>query len=182
MKKLIMVFAAIVMMAGFTTTVKAQVTLTGNTAGAELVVALTITNTTPMHFGVIAIPATGGSVAMATNSSRVPTGTGISIVASGTPAAAALFTLGGTAGDTYSFTLPADITVSTEGGGLNKEMTIDAFRVKVDNADEVAYASIGTCTLTSGASSVLVSGTLTIAASQALGVYAGTYTVIVDYL
>jgi hypothetical protein len=182
MKKPLIIFAAIVMMAGYGGKLMAQVTLTGNTAGAELVVALTITNTTPLHFGVIAIPATAGSVTLSTAGLRTPSGTGVSIVASGTPKTVAKFDLTGTSGDTYSFTLPASILVTTDGGGSTKEMTIDNLVVKVDGASEVAYGSIGTCTLTGGASTVLVGGKLNIGASQTLGVYAGTYTVIVDYL
>ena len=42
MRKLITVFVSIFMIAGFATKVDAQVTLTGNTAGAELVTALYI--------------------------------------------------------------------------------------------------------------------------------------------
>jgi hypothetical protein len=182
MKKFLMLFAAIMIVVGVTNRGLAQVTLTGNTAGAELVVALTITNTTPLQFGVIAIPATAGSVTLNTAGLRTPSGTGVSIVASGTPKTVAKFDLTGTSGDTYSFTLPSDITVSTGGGGANKVMTIDNFVVKVDGASEVAYGSIGACTLTSGASSILVGGKLNINASQTLGVYTGTYTVIVDYL
>jgi len=178
MKKTLLVFAAIVMMTSFTTKIVAQVTLTGNTAGAELVTALTITNSTPLHFGVIAIPATAGSVTLSTAGLR--TATGCTIVASGTQKTVAKFDLTGTAGATYSFTLPASITVTKVSS--TETMTINTFVVKVDGASEVAYGSIGTCTLTSGASSVLVGGKLNIGASQALGVYAGTYTVIVDYL
>ncbi|MCX6227276.1 MAG: DUF4402 domain-containing protein [Bacteroidia bacterium] len=182
MKTLIKLFLAVIMMAGLATNTMAQVTLTGNTAGAELVVALTITNTTPLNFGVIAIPATAGAVTLSTAGLRTPSGTGVSIVASGTLKTVAKFDLTGTAADTYSFTLPSSITVATAGGGANKEMTIDNFVVKVDGASEVVYGSIGTCTLTSGASTVLVGGKLNINAAQTLGVYAGTYTVIVDYL
>lgn len=178
MKKSIRLFAAIVMIAGLTTTAMAQVTLTGNTAGAELVTALTLTNTTPLHFGVIAIPSTAGSVTMSTAGLRTPTG--CTIVTTGTQKTVAKFDLTGTAGATYSFTLPASITVTKVSS--TETMTIDNLVVKVDGASEVAYGSIGTCTLTSGASSVLVGGKLNIGASQALGVYAGTYTVIVDYI
>ena len=178
MKKILIIFSIICMMAVFTTKVMAQVTLTGNTAGATLVTALTITNTTPLNFGVIAIPATAGSVTLSTAGLRTPTG--CTIVASGTQKTVAKFDLTGTAGATYSFTLPSSITVTKVSS--TETMTIDNFVVNVDAAGEVAYGSIGTCTLTSGASSVLVGGKLNIGASQVLGVYAGTYTVIVDYL
>lgn len=181
MKKLVLLIAAVVMMAGFSSTMMAQVTLTGNTAGAELVTALTITNTTPMNFGVIAIPATAGTVAMNTAGLRTPSG--CTIVATGTPKTVALFTVGGTANDNYTLTLPTSILVQTDGGGTTKDMTIDNIVVKVDAAGEAAYTvPINTPTLSAGgASTFLVGGTLNIQASQVLGVYAGTYTVVIDY-
>ncbi len=178
MKKILIIFSVICMMAVFTTKVMAQVTLTGNTAGAELVTALTITNTTPLHFGVLAISASAGSVTLSTAGVRTPTG--CTIVASGTQKTVAKFDLTGTSGATYSFTLPASITVTKVSS--TETMTIDNFVVKVDGAAQVVYGSIGTCTLTAGASSILVGGKLNIGATQALGVYAGTYTVVVDYL
>ena len=184
MKKILFIFAVICMMAGFTAKVVAQVTLTGNTAGAELVTALTITNTTPLNFGVIAIPATAGTVAMNTAGLRTPTG--CTIVLTGTPKTVALFTVGGTASDNYTLTLPTSINVITAGGGgsgLIKEMIIDNIVVKVDAADEAAYSvPINTPALSAGgASTFLVAGTINIKALQTLGVYAGTYTVVVDY-
>jgi len=180
MKIAIRLSLAVLMMAGLASTAKAQVTLTGNNAGAELVTALTITNTTPLNFGVIAISATAGAVTLSTAGVRTPTGVGVSTVASGTPRTVALFTMGGTSGDTYSFTLPASITVTKVTG--TETMIIDNLVVKVDAASEVPYASIGICTLTGGASVILVGGKLNINASQELGVYAGTYDVTVDYL
>ena len=158
----------------------AQVTLTGNTAGATLVSALTITNTTPLNFGVIAIPATAGSVTMSTAGVRTPTG--CTIVATGTPKTVALFTVGGTASDNYTLTLPTSITVTETGAGV-ATMTIDNIVVKVDAAAEASYTvPINTPTLSAGgASSFLMAGKLNIAASQLIGVYAGTYTVVVDY-
>jgi len=182
MRKLVLLLVAIIALTGLTTEVIAQVTLTGNAAGAELVTALTITNTTAMHFGVIAIPTAGGSVKMGTNGTRTPTGAGLSIVQSGTVKTVAKFDLTGTVGDTYSFTLPSSISVTTDGGGATKSMTIDNFVVKVDAAAETPYGSIGTCTLTGGASSILVGGTLNIGSSQVLGIYSGLYQVVVDYL
>ncbi len=180
MRKFLILLTAIMIMAGITNRGLGQdkVTLNGNTAGAELVVALTIVNTTPMHFGVIAIPNTAGSVLLNTANSRTPTG--VTTVASGTAARAAKFDLTGTTGDTYSFALPASITVTRTSG--TETMTIDNLVVKVDGASEVAAGSIGTCTLTGGTSTVYVGGKLNIGASQVLGTYTGTYTVVVDYL
>jgi len=182
MKNLFKVFAAIVVISLFSTIVKAQVTLTGNHAGAELVKVLTIVNTTPLHFGVIGITSgTAGSVLMSTAGLRTTGAATTTIINSGTQKTVALFNLTGTATDTYSISLPATIAVSTGEGGGNFATTISALMVKVDDATETIAAG-ATGTLSSlGASSFLLSGTLNIAAAQAIGVYTGTYDVTVDY-
>ena len=181
MKKILIIFSVLCMMAVFTTKVMAQVTLTGNNAGATLVSALTITNTTPLNFGRIAIPAIAGSVTMSTAGLRTPTG--CTIVTTGTPSTVALFTVGGTADAFYTLTLPTSITVSTTGTGVNT-MIIDNIMVNVNSTGEAAYTvPISTPKLSSGGvSTFLMAGKLNFADSQLLGVYAGTYTVIVDYL
>lgn len=178
MKSKLKILFAIVILALFSLTLSAQVTLTGNTAGAELVTALTITNTTPLNFGVVSIPATAGSVILSTSGLR--TATGCTLVISGTQQTAAKFDLAGTTLDNYSFTLPSTITVTKVSG--SETMIIDNLTVNVDAVGEVPYASIGICTLTGGVSQILVGGKLRFGASQVLGIYAGTYTVSVDYL
>ena len=55
MKNLLGIFAAIVIMASFTFSVSAQTsaTIAATTAGAKLIVPMTITQDAPLHFGVI---------------------------------------------------------------------------------------------------------------------------------
>jgi len=181
MKKTILVFAAIVMIVGFTTKTMAQVTLTGNTAGATLVKVLTITNVTPLNFGVIGITSgTAGTVVMGTDGTRTPGASTTTIVNTGTQKTVAEFDLTGTTDAVYTISIPSPIVVSTAGGGANKTMNINTLKVKVDAAAE-ADASGATGTLTSGASVFLLSGKLNIGSAQVLGVYAGTYDVTVDY-
>lgn len=169
---------------GYGSTVTAQVRLSGNTAGAELVSAITITNTVPLNFGVISIPTTEATVLMNTSGTRTPTGA--TIVQSGTQRTVAEFSLHGTPHDNYTLTLPTSISVFTDGGGgegLINEMTIDHLVVKVDASDEAAYTGpIHTPQLSdAGVSTILVAGTLNIKSLQTLGVYSGTYQVTVDY-
>jgi len=181
MKKILIIFSVICMMAVFTTKVMAQVTLAGNTAGAELVRVLTITNTTPLHFGVIGITAgTAGTVVMSTAGVRTPDAGTTTIINTGTQKTVAQFSLTGTAGAVYSIGLPSTITVTTATGAGIKTMTIDALKVKVDAASE-ATAVLATGTLSGGLSSFLIGGTLNIVATQQVGIYAGTYNVTVDY-
>jgi hypothetical protein len=181
MKKSLIIILAIIMIAGLTGTLTAQVTLSGNTAGATLVKVLTITNTTPLNFGVIGITSgTAGTVVMSTAGVRTPGAPTTRIINTGTPKTVALFSLTGTTDAVYTITLPAAITVTTATGSGDKTMDIDVLKVNVDAAGEVA-ASGATGTLTLGASTFLMSGTLNISDTQELGVYAGTYAVTVDY-
>jgi hypothetical protein len=170
------------MMAIFSINVMAQVTLTGNTAGAELVKVLTITNTTPLHFGVIGITAgTAGTVVMNTAGVRTPGAGTTTIINTGTQKTVALFSLTGTASAGYSIGLPSSISVTTATGAGVKTMAIDALMVKVDAASEAtAVGATGTLS-SSGLSSFLLAGTLNIVATQQIGVYTGTYDVTVDY-
>ena len=181
MKKSFILFSAVIMMVGLATQTKAQVLLSGNTAGATLVQVLTITNATPLNFGVIGITSgTAGTVVMSTAGVRTPGAATTTIINTGTPRTVAQFNLTGTANAIYSISIPSPIVVITAGGGANKTMNIDALKVKVDAAVEgAALAATGTLTLS--ASTFLLSGTLNIGSAQTLGVYAGTYSVTVDY-
>jgi hypothetical protein len=181
MRKSIILFAAIFMIAGFTGRVIAQVTLPGNTAGATLVEVLTIANTVPLNFGVIGITAgTAGTVILNTAGLRTPDAGTTTIIATGTPSTVAEFDLTGTADAIYTIGLPLAITVTTGAGVGDINMDIDNLQVNVDGAGEAtAVGAIGT--LTAGASTFLLGGTLNISTTQKIGVYAGTYSVTVDY-
>jgi Mat/Ecp fimbriae major subunit len=181
MKRTIVLLTAIIMMAGFTGKVMAQVTLTGNTAGATLVEVLTIANTVPLNFGVIGITAgTAGTVTMNTAGLRTPDAGTTTIIATGTPSTVAQFDLTGTGNAVYTINLPLTIAVATGAGLGDLTMDIDNLMVNVDGAGE-ATAVGATGTLTLGASTFLLGGTLNISATQQIGVYAGTYDVTVDY-
>jgi hypothetical protein len=181
MKKILILFAAISVMAIFSNKVMAQFTLAGNTATAELVWSLTATNTTPLDFGEISYSGLAGTVPMSSAGVRTATGTGIYPVST-EPGTAARFDIAGTADETYTFTLPATITVSIPGGGATRSMVIDHFVTKIDAASEAAYTVPVTGTLSSGQSTVLVGGRLNVGVDQEIGIYTGTYTVIIDYL
>jgi hypothetical protein len=181
MKKLTILFAAIVMMASFAGSVMAQVTLTGNTAGATLVEVLTIANSVPLNFGVIGITAgTAGTVTMNTAGLRTPGAVTTTIIATGTPSTVAQFDLTGTTDAVYTIGLPLTINVTTGAGLGDLTMDIDNLVVNVDGAGE-ATAVGATGTLALGASTFLLGGRLNISTTQEIGVYAGTYNVTVDY-
>jgi hypothetical protein len=184
MKKIIFSLLALVMVASFSNKVAAQVTLTSNTAGAELVKVLTIVNTTPLHFGTIGITAgTAGSVVMTTGGVRTAVGAGTTLINTGTQKTVALFTLSGTADDNYTIALPETIALTTgDGIGATKQITVSTLKVKEGSQAEEAWAASIQGTLTAGGTaSFLVGGTIPFAADQVIGVYAGSYSVTVDY-
>ena len=183
MKKLFFGFLAIAMFASFSNKVEAQVALTGNTAGAELVQVLTIVNTTPLHFGTIGITSgTAGNVVMATDGTRTANAATTTLVNTGTQKTVALFTLTGTADANYTIALPSSITLQTGVGGANEVITVGTLTVKEGaQAEEAWGASIQGTLDNSGDASFLVGGTIPFSSNQVIGVYAGTYDVTVDY-
>jgi hypothetical protein len=181
MKNLFILVVAVLLIAGVSTTVFSQVTLTGNTAGAVLVKVLTISNTTPLHFGVIGITSgLIGTVSMTTAGVRTAGAATTSLINTGTQKTVALFSLTGTTDAIYTIGLPASIGVATTDGSGVQTMDIDALKIKVDAAIE-ATAVGATGTLALGTSAFLLSGSLNISATQAIGTYTGTYDVTVDY-
>lgn len=182
MRKSIILFAAIFMMAVFSGKVMAQVTLAGNDAGATLVQVLTIANPIDLNFGEIGITAgVAGTVTMNTLGVRTPDAATTTIIATA-PGTVAQFNLTGTPGAVYTILLPDDILVTTAAGAGDNDMLIDALTVKVDAAGEALWVLPTTGTLSGlGASTFLLGGRLNIALDQQIGVYAGTYDVTVDY-
>jgi hypothetical protein len=179
MKKLLVFLAAIVMMAGISSNVSAQTsaTVTGTTAGAVLIVPMTLTQTSPLHFGTINVLAgLGGTVILSTANVRTPSANlALSPVAPVSTNAA--YNVTGTYNTTYALTLPATITV-THTITPASTMTIGALTARFFGAGADAITSILSA---SGTDSFTVGGTLTIAPAQLGGIYAGTFNVTVDY-
>ncbi|NVO03310.1 MAG: DUF4402 domain-containing protein [Bacteroidetes bacterium] len=168
------------MMAIFTTNTMAQTsaTVTGTTAGAKLIVPMTLTQTSPLHFGVINLLAgAGGTVILPSNSTtRTFTG-GVALSAVAPLATNAAYNVTGTMNVTYALTLPTTITVTETTLGL-ATMTISSILARFNGAAADAVTSTLSAT---GTDSFTVGGTLTIAAAQVAGIYAGTFNVTVDY-
>jgi hypothetical protein len=166
MKKLIALFAAIVLVSGFTT-VSAQVTATA-TGSATIITPIAISKTTDMNFGNVAVSATAGTVILTPASTRSITG-GVTLPAVNGTVAAAAFAVTGLGASTYSITLPSTYTITS---GANN-MTVNAF----------TSTPSGTGALTAGAQTVQVGATLNVAASQAAGTYVNAtgFNVTVNY-
>jgi hypothetical protein len=173
MKKSLIVSAVIVLIAGFTTKVNAQATQ-NTAAGAVLITPISITQTSPLHFGVMAVQSgLDGTCILSTAGVRTATG-GVNLSVQAPLATNAAYTVGGSLNTTYAITLPASITV-----------TSSSFSMIIDNllAKAASAASDGlTGTLNgSGSDSFTVGGTLNVTAGKPAGVYAGTFNVTVAY-
>ena len=126
-----------------------------------------------MNFGNVVTSAALGTVVLAPAGTRT-TNAGASILAAqpGTVTAAA-FTVSGTAGLTYTITLPASVAINN---GV-PSMTVNTF---ISNP----VAGAGTGTIGGGGTQTLTVGaTLNVAANQAAGVYTSLvpFTVTVNY-
>jgi hypothetical protein len=182
MKKTLIIFAFF-LMAGISGNLMAQTsaTVTGTTAGAVLIQAMTLTQTAPLHFGSIVLTdASGGTVELPSNSTtRVFTGAGVATSAATPVATNAAYNVTGTINETYALTLPATttVTLTTASAGV-KTMTITLMTARFNGA--LADAVTSTLSAT-GTDSFTVGGTLTVQANQVAGIYAGTFNVTVDY-
>jgi len=179
MKKIILLFA-VVMMASFTTTTMAQTsaTVSGTAAGSKLIVPMTLTQISPLHFGTInLLTGTGGTVELPSNSTTRVFSAGVVASTIAPLATNAAYSVTGSNSATYALTLPATVVV-TETVGTTATMTISALKARFNGAATDAITS--TLSLT-GTDNFTVGGTLTVAAAQIGGIYAGTFPVTVDY-
>lgn len=164
MKKTILFFAAIVMMAEISTNVMAQ-TATAN-AGAKIVVASTIVTENDLHFGTMSVPSAATTVTVSPSNERTAAA-GI-ILLPGTPASsAASYIVTGPSGGFYQITLPSSVEINH----LTFSMTVDNFTCSEPDPANVALDA------TAGAFSV--GATLNLVISQTAGVYTGEFDVTV---
>ena len=168
MKNLITLIAAIVLVAGLSTTVNAQVTGTA-TGSATIIAPIAIANAGNMNFGSIAVSTAAGTVVLSPASARSITG-GVTLPAVTGTVAAAQFTVTGLGSSTYSILLPSTYSISD---GASHNMTVNAFTSDPS----------GTGTLTSGTQTIKVGATLNVTGSQAAGTYTNAtgFPVIVNY-
>jgi len=179
MKKIILLFA-VVMMAAFTTTAMAQTSATvgATAAGSKLIVPMTLTQTSPLHFGTInLLLGAGGTVELPSNSTTRVISTGLAASSIAPLATNAAYNVTGSNNATYALTLPATVVV-TETVGATATMTISALTARFNGAATDAVTSTLSST---GTDNFTVGGTLTVAAAQVGGIYAGTFPVTVDY-
>lgn len=172
MKKLSKISAITILMIGASLSSFAQASATA-TATGTIITPIAITKTIDMNFGNAAVQAgTAGTVVLTPNGtggSRVATG-GVTLPNVIGTVSEASFNVTGEGTSTYSITITgAPLTVTS---GANT-MTVTAFTSN----------PTPTGTLTAGAQTVTVGGTLNVAAAQTPGTYisGGTFTVTVNY-
>ena len=132
---------------------------------AEVLATLTLTANSSLNFGQIAAN-TGGSVTVNADSTVTSSG---SLISTGTRAPAG-FTVTGSPNANVVLTLPTSATLTRSGG--TETMSISGF-----NANPGGAFQLGS----TGSSNFSIGGTLTVASSQASGVYNGTFSVAVEY-
>jgi hypothetical protein len=180
MNKNLLSLLVVFIMTAFFTTVSAQTiaTVTGTTAGAKLIQPMTLSQTSPLHFGTInVLSGAGGTIELPSNSlTRVFSAGVASGIVAPQPTNAA-YNVTGTKNVTYALTLPATITVA-ESFTPAQTMTISLLKARFNGAGSDAVTSVLSAT---GTDNFTVGGTLTVGAAQMAGIYAGTFNVSVDY-
>jgi Mat/Ecp fimbriae major subunit len=136
------------------------------TASATIVQAISVTNTAPLNFGSIAPSAAGGNVVVDSADTRSSC-TGGNFCSGAVTSAN--FTVAGAPSYNYSITLPATAASLT---GAGSPMSVSSFAHSAGATPALSAA---------GAASFKVGGTLAVGASQAAGLYTGTFVVNVDY-
>lgn len=167
MKLIFKTLTAALIMIAFSVNASAQANATAQ-ASATIITPISIALNTDMNFGNVAVGATAGTVALATDGSRSITG-GVTLPATTGTVSAAVFTVSGEDGFTYAITLPGTITL-TNGGNT---MDVGTFTSNPS----------GTGTLTGASETLNVGATLSVSAGQASGTYTNTtdLTVSVNY-
>jgi hypothetical protein len=182
MKPNLLSLAAILSIGFFTSNLEAQTsaTVTGTLAGAKLIKPMTLEQTSPLHFGTInVLDGAPGTVLLPSSTLfRVFNG-GVRESTVAPLATNAAYDVTGTKNTTYALTLPDLISVKETLGTATMEISLLKARFKnagLNGIDNVTSTLDG-----GGKDSFTVGGTLTVAASQTPGVYAGTFDVSVDY-
>lgn len=144
------------------------------TSTATVITPIAITKSADLVFGSFARGA-GGSVTISTSGARTASGTILSTV--GNTPSAAQFDVTGDGASTYSITWSGDTaltdSVSTE--------TMALARISDLTAGNATTGEVANGTLTTGAQSIYLGGTLTVGAAQAAGAYTGSVTATVEY-
>lgn len=158
MKISIKLIALIVLLGAMSKTGFSQSVSSSATVSATIIAPLAISRVTDLNFGNVAVGSAVGTVVITTAGTRSVTGScQLSATNPGTVTAAA-FAITGQGSYTYGITLPSGSTAIT---GAGSPMSVDTY---ISNPSS-------TGTLSSGAQTVNVGGTLHVAGNQTAGLY-----------
>ena len=182
MKKIIL-FVAVVMMAGFSTTAMAQTsaTIAATAAGAKLIVPMGLSVAGTLDFGSIAIvdKTKVGSVILSTTKAPTYSASLVASASAGSALDIPTYSVTGTLNSTYLITLPAAKIEVTNATDPTKKMTIDNFK-SLTASSSTGDGLTGTLNA-SGMDNFTVGATLELAIDQIGGIYAGSFPITVDY-
>jgi len=164
----------IIMVAGLMSTSKAQIQVTAQqSAGANIVSAISIESDVPLNFGNMSVPTDNVSVILSTSHTLTPDKpTKISLLP-GTYTNAH-YNVSGASGYLYSITLPSG-TVQIKNPG-NTTMDLDTFTALTTTQPGTNGKLDAT-----GKDTFVVGATLKVQNGQAIGTYTGSFDVIVTY-
>lgn len=173
MRKLVLVFLAIVMVASFSNKAVAQTEDTkSNDANAQILGAIALTVGDPLEFGGI-VPDGSASGTVVITTAGVRNLTTVTGVTASTAPTAASYTVTGTGLVPYTITIPtASFNITNTTGSGAETMAVTA--MNSSGGLSHTFASDGTDAFTVG-------GTLTVGAAQEPGLYTGTFDVTVEY-
>ncbi len=178
--KIIKFFTIAALFLGFTAVSYGQNTASETaTAGAKLITPLAIVNNQGLDFGTLVLASDAGVTTVAmTTAGAMTYGNGVIQHQSSDVPKPATFTVSGETGYKYSITIKDKV----DGSGADNKVTLNngGASMVVDLVQDKAAAN-NTIDATPANNVISIGGTLNIAASQALGVYAGEFQVIVAY-
>lgn len=143
------------------------------TGTATVIVPIAIAKATDIAFGNFTAGG-GGTVIVSTSNARTKTGTVILSTIGSTPTAAK-FNVTGAGAATYGITYTPDATLASGVNSMALAICSDL------TAAGTTTGTVATGTLTAGAQSIYVGGTLTVGATQVAGAYTGNVIVTVEY-
>ena len=171
MKKIILIFVAIIMIVGFTTKVNAQISSTKtNQAQAEVINAIGLTAVNHLEFGGLSSGA-AGTVILSPLAVRTATG-GVTLVTTSITPTAASYTMTGSPSTHYTIQLPTtDVIITRVGNGTT--MVVNTFTC--------SYPLLASTTATDATDAFTVGATLNVGNGQLPGTYVGPFDVTVVY-
>ncbi len=180
MRKFLMLFAVIMVVAGVTNRGAAQTTDTKvNDANAQILGAIALTAVQDLEFGgIVPDASTSGTVIIDIADGRTKTGS-LTLTASSITPKSGAYTVTGTGFVPYVITVPtAPFNLTNTTGTGNETMAVTNMTC---SKGTLTAGSVGSVFVAGGTDAFKVGGTLAVGAAQIPGVYHGTFNVTVAY-